>query len=245
MVVGVGLIALGVLASVELSRPYRADRELYDGQRWERISQELRKQDSSRARLALIPARDRYADAARLDPWQTVFHETLGRVRYQMADFRPADGAGAAVRLRLLVEARGDFRRALRIDAGSAQLLNEYAEVLIRLSEVDPNGQGRDATQEAAAVLRRAIQANPWHPRAPFVLSLLLDRNGDASGATAVMDRGLRVAPKDPDLLRQAIKLHERAGDAAGAEKLLRRLRAVAPDDPEARQALASGQAQP
>lgn len=226
----------GLILSVMVTGPYRADGRFFTGSRWQVTADSLEKSDPGSARFALVRARTSFEEASRRNPWEANYALSLARVNSILARSEPQDAAQARVRLSLLRQARVGFEDALDLNAGSFRTLQTYAELLIRIVEVDPSDRGAlDAAKEA---LREAVRANPYDDRSSALLATLLEHDGRLDEAASVLDRGLAKIPSSADLLRRAARLHDKMGDTPGAEALWQRLLLVSPDDAEASKAL-------
>lgn len=228
IVLVVGALGLVVIAS----RPYRADRRQFTGARWRATAAQFESTDAIRSRDALVKAVRLSEEAAALNPWEPAYPATAARTSYTLAQTLPTRSAD---RLRLLRRSAERFREAVELE-DSYRLLNQYAEVLVTISEVDP---GDDSTTSmAVSVLRMAIEANPWESRTSLLLSRLLQREGRKAEALNVTERGLIHSSRNPELLRQAARLASAVNKTGQAMERWQQLLVVVPGDPEAETAL-------
>jgi Tfp pilus assembly protein PilF len=153
-----------------------------------------------------------------------------------------------------LDEARTLFESALAVDAGNAEVCNNfanlldemgkpaaardlyrraierapaYADALINLAVVC---RKLDAVSEGLAAAARAVELTPASARAWIILGQLREDAGDGEGATAALDKALAIEPRNPRALAAAAALVlQRGGEATPA---FDRALAVTPDDP-------------
>lgn len=152
-------------------------------------------------------ARECFEQAQRLDPldlsWPYYCHMTLTAV----------DPAAALVKLREAAALAGDRHEAPRL---------RLAEMLLEWGQAE----------EAEALLRQVLAANPTSPRAHFALGKLDHERGDLNASL----EHLTVATTSPSCERAAhallAQVRQRLGDFAGAEEARRR--AVAAVGPSA-----------
>lgn len=225
---GVGAIALAVL-------PYLADGRYRTAGRWQATAERF-KQNPAAVRVALGRASDQLSEAIHLYPWEPAYARSLAQVSRRLSDSTIRDPRRPASPLDLLHRARSEYERALRLQPGSYRLLNQYAEVLTRIGEVDPGDRG--AKPRAFSALREGIRANPWQAESRAMLAALLAKEGRTVEAMRVVEQGLARLPESVDLLRQGARLREKVGDSAAADLLWHRLLLVAPTDVEGLEAV-------
>lgn len=109
------------------------------------------------------------------------------------------------------------FERILRGNPGNVAVMNYLSSALARLGRVD----------EAAALLRRAIERGADRPLTRLGLSACLRLQGDLEGALAEVMRALELDPHNLLGLNNAVALLNELGRSQEASPFLERLRAL------------------
>lgn len=110
--------------------------------------------------------------------------------------------------------------------AGSADYHTARAELLA--SEGAPQ-------EDVAQTLDKAIQADPGHPKALFLMGVLQDRLGNDDEAIACYERSLKRYPPSIGSLINLGILYEDRDDFSSAQRLYKRVLDAFPDHPRAR----------
>ena len=110
--------------------------------------------------------------------------------------------------------------------AGSADYHTARAELLA--SEGAPQ-------EDVAQTLEKAIQADPGHPKALFLMGVLQDRHGNDDEAISCYERSLKRYPPSIGSLINLGILYEDRDDFSSAQRLYKRVLDAFPDHPRAR----------
>lgn len=176
------------------------------------LLQELEKQDRKKLiaiyeskavylyALGIMNAQARKYDAAR---------EAFGRALTEDLSMYMAHGALGTMALAQgdSATALAEYDLAVQIQGGDPVLLNDYGLLLLKARR----------TEEAKAVLRKAVEANPWFASPRYLLGLALDRLGEKDAAVVTYREFIARAPRNADsqisLARQRIA--DMGGEAA------------------------------
>lgn len=109
------------------------------------------------------------------------------------------------------------FRQGLAVEPNNADLLQDEAELLLRVGRAD----------DAVALSRRAVELEPLAPNQTSDLIDALIGDGRVDEAQSLMDRAARIWPDDPSLKMDRFGMQLRYGDPSRALAVL--------EDPQAR----------
>lgn len=130
-------------------------------------------------------------------PTSAAVHAILGSVYRIEKEFPKAERALA---------------RALELDPGDPDTLNDYAVVLMGMERFPP----------AKAALERAIRLNPQDVNAHHNLSVVLENMGDRAASERELEIALRLKPDDPQTQYVLGQARMRRGDDPGAAAAFR-----------------------
>lgn len=148
------LVCLGLAVAVSVvTRPLRADHNAA-ASTFDRVV--ARRSSPAEAALLTRRASTRLAKAIDLNPW-----EAHSLARHADGSFASALSlpAGSAAQTAALRTARRDYQRVVELRPRSPSFLLRYADILLKIHEIDPaNGQAR---AEAIRALQRAVDGDP------------------------------------------------------------------------------------
>lgn len=218
------VIAPGAWAA---TAPYRADRAFFDAQgqsgraQIAEFSKGLRREH---LRLSLEETKEAIA----IHPWEVLYMESWAGSKFETAVASLEAGDDDATRtraLKALGEARDMYERAASLQPQNTFLLHDYARLLLKIEEVDPEDTA--AGDQGVAILRKAYDANPWAPDVAVELILASYNHGDVALAIETLDRALELIPDEVTLLEIGVQVFARTGDVERAQALQTRLTAI------------------
>jgi len=239
------VIAFGVAAALAwpASGPYRADHSyrlaLIAQNQYQQVSQSQQQQQQQAAPQYLGRAQSEFGHAIAANPWEASYIESRGRLVAAQAQANvPKEGSAGnpTEAVRLYRESLKDYERAVGLQPRNPYILSAYADVLLKIGELDNS----DTTSRPKAIqaLRDATAGNPWRLQPWQLLGALLANNNDPSGALAVAEKALVYFPGNVDVLRQAATAAEKLGDKEKAKAYWEKIVVAAPSDQQARSAL-------
>jgi tetratricopeptide (TPR) repeat protein len=156
-----------------------------------------------------VTARAKFVEAIAANPELAAAHAALGRV--EADDGKWAEAAAAAEKA-LAIEPGNTS--ALRVALAAYESLGDSAKaaaVREKLAAADPKAAAgtfyaegvklfnAGQTEQAAAALQKAVEANPDHAKSHYILGLCYSGMGESAKAKAHLETFLRLAPTDED----------------------------------------------
>ena len=228
-------LAVGGVVAVVIawfaSGPYRADHTYRTALIYQNTAQQLSQSNNAQgSQNALNTSMKEFDRSVLANPWEAVYVEGRGRLNFALAQSVLQQNQPSQA-MPYLAKARSDYQRAITLQPNSSALQAGFAEVELKVADVDKNDAG--ARPAAIAALRRATDANPWQPRYSLSLARTL-ASSDVPGALTVIERSLTTLPRNADLLRIGAQLYKASGQADKANALYQRLFEVSSTDAEA-----------
>ncbi|HUP71179.1 MAG TPA: O-antigen ligase family protein [Acidimicrobiales bacterium] len=155
--------AFSVVAFASVAtRPYRADHHYWSALRDNGVARSLGPADSGKAERLIDRSGEKMERAISLNPWQPRYVGVLAGAKFDLALQLPPR---SPQQLTTLDQAWARYRRAVELAPRDAQLLQNYAKVLLAIDQLDPRQAATGAARAAAvSVLRRAVRVRPFDP---------------------------------------------------------------------------------
>ena len=178
-------------------------------------------------------ARDHLEQAVELNPSHFESRRNLGSVLAQLKDFQEAreqlqkaielGDEDPAVRFELAVVLRrlGENQEAenqLKIYKQEAQKKSDLTQSYAKADFADQKLAAGD-TQQAIALYREALVANPRDASLAYKLAMACDKAGDAANERVALEQAIQIDPNFAEAQNQLGYLASHEGDTASAEK--------------------------
>jgi pilus assembly protein FimV len=111
----------------------------------------------------------------------------------------------------MLDEAVQVFRKALKIDAGNAELVESLVTALLEAKDFN------NATQ----IVQTSLEGKPDNPRVLAIAGRVALARGDAQGARQALERGLAANPDEPSIRENLAELYLKTGNFDKALEML------------------------
>src|SRR6266852_3374280 len=144
-----------------------------------------------------------YKKISELDPSSINVHVKLADLYSQNSQTKEAlkeyDRVGRMLLKRgMLDEAVQVFKKALKIDAGNAELVESLVTALLEAKDFN------NATQ----IVQTSLEGKPDNPRVLAIAGRVALAKGDAQGARQALERGLAANPDEPSIRENLAELY-------------------------------------
>ncbi len=192
-----------------LTGPYRADHDYLAARRHVSAAEAKGVPESERLE-SLNQGLVELRAAMAANPWEAIYATEAARVAALIGELEEHSlvVGTADPLLEGLEEARELYQRALSTEPQNARILTSYAQVLVKITELEPDDVA--SREDAIHALRSAIDANPWFPTPVAMLASLLAGQGELDEARAIIERA-------PDYVRDDEEVQAIAAELAAA----------------------------
>jgi pilus assembly protein FimV len=157
-----------------------------------------------------------YRKISELDPNSINVHVKLADLysqNNQTADaLKEYDRVGRMLLKRgMLDEAVQVFRKALKIDAGNAELVESLVTALLEAKDYD----------NASQIVQTSLEGSPNNARILAISGRIALAKGDTAGARQALERGLAANPDEPSIRESLAELYLKTGNADKALEML------------------------